>query len=249
MVDYDDTTFTHSGKSNCSTSVLGLRASSPSSAVLQGATPSPWSYLDVHHPSADAWAGHRVDGTNAAFSATRRGTLECAVRHLLFGHNLQIGSSRSHLSTTSPVSCFRPWSAQGRHTMRSEKEAVGQSRARGSPEQASTALLPASLPPASQRRDLGRASPTSSACPKLGQPHSPRHAAVQSSPPRYAAAVVSLPQQNSVPSSHMRCRMQASLRASATFARLRPRRWATSRAQRLSPEKRTGRLSTALAAS
>src|SRR3954462_3257550 len=51
---------------------MGLRVSSPSSAVLQGVTPSPWSYLDVQHRSADAWAGRRVDGTNAALSAARR---------------------------------------------------------------------------------------------------------------------------------------------------------------------------------
>jgi hypothetical protein len=223
--------------------------SSPSSAVLQRVTSSPWSYLDVQHRSADTWADRRVDGTNAALSAARRDTMIYAVRHLLFGHNLQIGSSPSHLSTASPVSCFRPWSAQGRHTMRSEKEAVGQSKTRGLPERAPTALLPASLPPASgdgtsdEHHRPCRPARNSVSLTRCGvpQPRSP--------PQRYAAAVVSLPQRNSVPSSHMRCRMQASLRASATFARLRPRRWATSRAQRLSPEKRTGRLSTALAAS
>ena len=66
---------------------------------------------------------------------------------------------------------------------------------------------------------------------------------------RYAAATISLPQRNSVPSTHMRCRTPASLRASATFARFRPRRLATSMAQRFSAEKRVGRLNTALAAS
>src|SRR4051812_32308367 len=155
-------------KCSCNASVMGLRVSSPSSAVLQRVTSSPWSYLDVQHRSADTWADRR---------APRRDTMIYAVRDLLFGHNLQIGSSPSYLSPAPPVSCFRPWSAQGRHTMRSEKEAVGQSRARGSPERAPTALLPASLPPASRRRDLGRASPTSPACPKLGQPHSLRRAA------------------------------------------------------------------------
>src|SRR3954454_19784816 len=152
----------------CNASVMGLRVSSPSSAVLQRVTSSPWSYLDVQHRSTDTWAVRR---------APRRDTMIYAVRHLLFDHNLQIGSSPSYLSPAPPVSCFRPWSAQGRHTMRSEKEAVGQSRARGLPERAPTALLPASLPPTSRRRDLGRASPILSACPKLGQPHSLQHAA------------------------------------------------------------------------
>ena len=40
----------------------------------------------------------------------------------------------------------------------------------------------------------------------------------------HAAAVASLPQRNSVPSSHMRCRTMASLRATATIARFIPRR-------------------------
>ena len=43
---------------------------------------------------------------------------------------------------------------------------------------------------------------------------------------------------NVVPSIHMRCRITASLRATATFARLRPRRLATSNPQRFSAEKR-----------
>jgi len=43
---------------------------------------------------------------------------------------------------------------------------------------------------------------------------------------------------NVVPSIHMRCRITASLRATATFARLLPRRLATSSPQRLSAEKR-----------
>src|SRR3982751_644235 len=55
-----------------SASVMGLWVSSPSSAVLQRVTPSPWSYLDVQHRSADTWADRRVDGTNAALSAARR---------------------------------------------------------------------------------------------------------------------------------------------------------------------------------
>jgi hypothetical protein len=53
-----------------------------------------------------------------------------------------------------------------------------------------------------------------------------------------AAAVGSVPQRNSVPSTHMRWRTVANLRASATFARRMPRRFATSMAQRFSAEKR-----------
>jgi len=47
---------------------------------------------------------------------------------------------------------------------------------------------------------------------------------------RHAAAVdvaACLPQRNSLPSAHMRCRMTASLRATATRARAMPRRLAT----------------------
>jgi hypothetical protein len=48
---------------------------------------------------------------------------------------------------------------------------------------------------------------------------------------------------------HIRCRITASLRATATLARLRPRRLATSNAQRLSAEKRVTRESKTFAAS
>jgi hypothetical protein len=51
------------------------------------------------------------------------------------------------------------------------------------------------------------------------------------------------------PSIHMRCRITASLRATATLARLRPRRLATSSPQRLSAEKRVTRESKTFAAS
>src|SRR3954469_14146321 len=73
MVDQHGGAHTQTGKCNCSTSVMGLRVSSPSSAVLQRVTSSPWSYLDVQHRSADTSADRRVDGTNAALSAARRG--------------------------------------------------------------------------------------------------------------------------------------------------------------------------------
>jgi hypothetical protein len=51
------------------------------------------------------------------------------------------------------------------------------------------------------------------------------------------------------PSIHMRCRITASLRATATLARFRPRRLATSSPQRLSAEKRVTRESNTFAAS
>jgi len=65
----------------------------------------------------------------------------------------------------------------------------------------------------------------------------------------HACAASVLLQRNVVPSIHIRCRMTASLRATATFARLRPRRLATSSPQRLSAEKRVVRESKAFAAS
>ena len=149
-------------------------------------------------------------------------------------------ASAPRVSTAPPVSCFRPWSTRGRHIMRSDREPAGQSKTRGAPRRASTALLPASLVPASRRRDLGEQEQTcrsvllETQCASLSS---------------YAATGASLPQRNSVPSIHIRWSTVPILRASATFARFRPRRLATSIAQRLSVEKRVGRLSTALAAS
>ena len=54
---------------------------------------------------------------------------------------------------------------------------------------------------------------------------------------------------NVEPSIHMRCRITASLRATATFARFKLRRLATSSPQRLSAEKRLTRESKTFAAS
>ena len=51
------------------------------------------------------------------------------------------------------------------------------------------------------------------------------------------------------PSIHIRCRITASLRATATLARFRPRRLATSSPQRLRAEKRVTRESNTFAAS
>src|SRR4051794_38322246 len=124
--------------------------------------------------------------------------------------------------------------------MRSDREPADQSRTRGAPRRASTALLPASLVPASRRRDLGEQEQTCRSVLLETQ-----YVSLSS----YAATGASLPQRNSVPSTHMRWSTVPSLRASATFARFRPRRLATSIAQRLRVEKRVGRLSTTLAAS
>src|SRR3954447_4297621 len=52
------------------------------------------------------------------------------------------------------------------------------------------------------------------------------------------AAATSVPKRKLVPSTHIRCRMVASLRASATLARFMPRRPATSSAQRFRLENR-----------
>src|SRR3954466_1476168 len=76
-------------------------------------------------------------------------------------------------------------------------------------------------------------------------------ALLQTAPPpsRLYAAAAARPQRKVVPSTHMRWRITASLRASATFARFMPRRLATSSAQRLRAEKRTARVSRMCAAS
>src|SRR5262249_47324716 len=65
----------------------------------------------------------------------------------------------------------------------------------------------------------------------------------------HAWAALVLLQWNVVPSIHIGCRMTASLRARATFARLSPRRLASSSPQRLSAEKRVTRESKMFAAS
>ena len=56
----------------------------------------------------------------------------------------------------------------------------------------------------------------------------------------HAVAATSLPKRKLVPSTHIRCRMMASLRASSTLARFMPRRPATSSAQRFRVENETG---------
>ena len=65
----------------------------------------------------------------------------------------------------------------------------------------------------------------------------------------HAKAASVLLHRNVEPSIHMRCRITASLRATATLARFKPRRLATSSPQRLSAEKRVTRESNTFAAS
>src|SRR3954453_448781 len=62
-------------------------------------------------------------------------------------------------------------------------------------------------------------------------------------------AAASLPKRNSLPSTQRRWRTVASLRASATFARRAPRRFATSSAQRFRVENLPARVSITFAAS
>src|SRR5207245_8184314 len=83
--------------------------------------------------------------------------------------------------------------------------------------------------PAARYRDLDSRKP--------GGP-APKHTSSDNT-----AATACLPQWNVEPSTHMRCSTVASLRARATLARFRPRRLATSRAQRFRPENRVARLS------
>jgi hypothetical protein len=249
---------------------MGLWASSPSSAVLQRVTPSPWSSLDVQRPSADAEADRRVDGTNAALSATRRGQAPQPHRGAPQAQGLTVAHlAEGHWSAPSATSSSATTSRSAHHPHTSVPRRRCHASVRGR-HRAATPCGQKRRPWANLRRVVcprGRPQHYSRphGLPRPGdgtsdEPHRPcrpartfvsltRRGAARSSPPRYATAVASWPQQNSVPSSHMRCRTQASLRASATFARLRPRRLATSRAQRLSAEKRTGRLNTALAAS
>src|SRR5215472_12261764 len=70
-----------------------------------------------------------------------------------------------------------------------------------------------------------------------------------SSPDQPATAAGALRQRKSVPSTHIRCGTTASLRASATLARLTPRSFATRSAHAFNVENRVTRLSMTLAAS
>ena len=65
----------------------------------------------------------------------------------------------------------------------------------------------------------------------------------------FAVGPASFVQRKLVPSTHIRCRTIANLRASATLARFKPRRFATSMAQRFKAENRVTRDKTIFAAS
>src|SRR5215217_4679718 len=103
------------------------------------------------------------------------------------------------------------------------------------PGRAPTALPTASPAPASRRRDLGGAGPPGPAPNPFSSLRS--------------YAITSSPRRKSVAFAHRRCGTPAGLRASATFARFAPRRFATSKAQRLSAETPLLRVSIAFAAS
>ena len=130
---------------------------------------------------------------------------------------------------TVAVSRFRPWSAQGRHTMLSEgiREPICHacSQAQGSKR------LQRTPRPGDGTSDGGTGQARLNTCFSF-----------------YAAAA-SLPQRKSLPSIHIRCSTVASLRAKATLARFMPRRLATSMAQRFKVENRCDRVSSVCAAS
>jgi hypothetical protein len=112
----------------------------------------------------------------------------------------------------SPVSCFRPWSAQSRHTMPSEETANLSKDAR------------------SESRPL--------ACTRLRWLHRPGDgtsggATLWRSEFGFFSSGAATPEPNSafvhrksVPSTHIRCKITPILRASATLARFNPRRFA-----------------------
>ena len=125
------------------------------------------------------------------------------------------------MTISPPVPCFRPWSVRGRHTM----------------------LLDGSREPISNRvfRPEGR-SPAVTRLHRNPRPGDGTSGAGSRDPGPKAfcccyAAASSLLKRKSVPSTHMRCSTVASLRASATLARIIPRRLATFTAHRLRVEK------------
>lgn len=136
-------------------------------------------------------------------------------------------ASSPRVIVAPPSSCFCSWSARGCHIMLSERTRQAHlGRVIRSRECSRHYLrLCHSFVPATGPQGSGTGHPLRTAS-------SPRQ-----------AATLSRPQRKVVPSTHMRCRMTASLRASATFARFMPRRRATSSAQRFRAEKRTARVS------
>ena len=138
-------------------------------------------------------------------------------------------ASSPRVIVTSPGSCFCSWSARGCHIMRSERRRQAHLRRVIHSRECSRHYLRLC-------RFLRPSDGTS------GERSRSRPAPNLLLLPVYAAAA-SRPQRNVVPFTHMRCKMTASLRANATFARFMPRRRATSSAQRLRAEKRTARVS------
>ena len=138
-------------------------------------------------------------------------------------------ASSARVIVTSPGSCFCSWSARGCHIMRSERRRQAHLRRVIHSRECSLHYLRLC-------RFLRPSDGTS------GERSRSRPAPNLLLLPVYAAAA-SRPQRNVVPFTHMRCKMTASLRANATFARFMPRCRATSSAQRLRAEKRTARVS------
>ena len=98
------------------------------------------------------------------------------------------------MTLASPVSCFRPWSAPGRHIMRSERSRRANLRRvvrLGKLHSTTHGLIGSRVPATGPRRSGTRP------CPELGYLLGPKR-----QPP--------LHQRNSVPSTHMRCRTTAS---------------------------------------
>ena len=144
--------------------------------------------------------------------------------------------SSPRVMVAAPGSCFRPWSAcdPPHHAIRNGS--ASQSRdAWFSRVSEATPGSPASpIPRPGDGTSVEQDRPPCSEIYSLSAAH---------------AAAISLPKRKLVPSSHMRCRTLASLRASATFARFMPRRPATAIAQRFRLENRPARVSITLAAS
>lgn len=120
----------------------------------------------------------------------------------------------------------------GCHTMPSDPEPAGQSKTRDLPKRSQHYFRPcqALVPATGPRRSKARSGLL------LFQFFS-------------YAATTSLLQRNAPASTHMRCRTVASLRASATFARFMPRRFATPIAQAFRAENLEARVSMICAAS
>ena len=73
-------------------------------------------------------------------------------------HSAVASAALAMRSPPPPVSCFRPWSAQSRHTMPSE-DTASLSKDAWSNRMSATCVRTASLAPSSRRRDFGRSGP------------------------------------------------------------------------------------------